>query len=172
MNQKWIQVAVISISLLVLAGCGQTVEEQVIAGMESAESIFSNEPTETNKSIGHIELYLPKGYGIEKGIDESNYMLVNDKDSYILFVNPNETEDSQLHYNLVKDNPNNEIIKDQTFETDGVFGFLAVVKQSEEKYELVVSVGGIKLSTISENKKLDNKLQEMMEIVQSVRIIK
>ncbi|MEK4627589.1 MAG: hypothetical protein ABS944_13230 [Solibacillus sp.] len=172
MSRKWIHSVVFVFSIIVLAGCNQTVEEQALAGMNNAETTFSNEPSETNKSIGHIELYIPKGYGIEKGINESNYTIINGSDSYILFVNPNETEDSQLHYNILKDDPKSKILQDKTFKTDGVFGFSAVVELEDEQYELVVSVGGIKLTTISADKKIDDKLQIMMQIVQSVQMIK
>ena len=171
MNRKWIQVVMLSAMLLVLTACGQTVEEQVLTGIDNAEMVFNSDQTKSNKSIGHIELYLPKGYGIEKGIDESNYTIVNGKDAYILFVNPNETEDSQLHYDILKEDPNSEILQDKTFKADDVFGFAAVVKRSEEKYEIVVSVGGVKMSTISGDKKLDAKIQEMMEMVRSVKVI-
>ena len=68
MNRKWIHVVMLSAVLLVLTACGQTVEEQVTTGIDNAEMVFNSDPTKSNKSIGHIELYLPKGYGIEKGI--------------------------------------------------------------------------------------------------------
>ena len=157
--------------MLVLSACGKTVEEQASEGMENAETVFTNKPNEANKSIGHIELYLPKGFSIEKGIDEANYTVVNGKDSYILFVNSNETVDSRLHYDILKQDTKTNIIQEKTFETNGVFGFSAVNKQSEENYELIVSVGGVKLTTLSNDKKIDNKLQQMMEIVRSVKLL-
>ena len=171
MNRKWIQVLFVAMCILVLSACGKTVEEKATAGIENAESVFTSGPNETNKAIGHIELYLPSGFNIEKGIDESNYTVVNGKDSYILFVNPNETEDSQLHYDLIKNDAKNNIIQDKTFEKEGVFGFSAVNKKDEETFELVVSVGGVKISTISDEKKIDEKLQYMMEIAKSVKVV-
>ena len=171
MNHKWTHVIVFVMTISLLAACGQTVEEQATSGMESAETIFNSKPTVTNKSIGHIELYLPKGYGIEKGIDESNYTIVHGKDSYILFVNPHETEDSQLHYSILKEDLKGEMIQEKTFQADGVFGFSAIVSHTESQYQLVVSVGGVKLTTISEDKKIDDKLQKMMQIVRSVHVV-
>ena len=171
MNRKLIHVLLVALSMLVLSACGKTVEEKASVGIENAESVFTNEPNATNKSIGHIELYLPSGFNIEKGIDELNYTVVHGKESYILFVNPNETEDSKLHYELLKNDTKNNIIEDKTYEKDGVFGFSAVNKQDEETYELVVSVGGVKISTISDKKKIDEKLRNMMEMAQSVKVI-
>ena len=172
MNRTWIQVLFVTMCILVLSACGKTVEEKATAGIENAESVFTSDPNETNKAIGHIELYLPSGFNIEKGIDESNYTVVNGKDSYILFVNPNETEDSQLHYDLIKNDAKNNIIQDKTFEKEGVFGFSAVNQKDEETFELVVSVGGVKISTISNEKKIDEKLLNMMQMAKSVKVVR
>lgn len=171
MNRKWIHMIVLVLTMSVLTACGQSVEEQATAGMDNAETIFNSKPTATNESIGHIKLYLPKGYSIEKGIDESNYTIVHGKDSYILFVNPYETEDSQLHYLILKEDLKGEMIQEKTFQAEGVFGFSAVISQPEEEYQLVVSVGGVKFTTISKDKKIDDKLQEMMQIVRSIHVI-
>ena len=170
MSRKWIHIFLLSAIVVVLSACNQTVEEQVSTGMENAETIFTSESKEVNKAIGQIELYLPKGYSIEKGIDAMNYTIINGKDSYILFVNANETQDSQLHYDILKQEGKNTIIEDKTFQKNGVFGFSAVIQQTEEKYEVIVNLGGVKLSTISESKKIDQKIQNMMEIVQSVNV--
>lgn len=172
MNRKWIHILLVTLCMLTLTACGKTVEEKATVGIENAESVFTNGPKESNKSIGHIELYLPSGFNIEKGIDESNYTVINGKDSYILFVNPNETEDSQLHYDLVKNDAKNTIIEDKTFEKEGIFGFSAVNKKDEVTFELIVSVGGVKISTISDEKKIDEKLQNMMEIAKSVKVVR
>lgn len=171
MNRKWIRILFVALCMLMLAACGQTIEQKATAGIKNAEAVFTNESIATNKSIGHIKLYLPSGFNIEKGIDESNYTVVNGKDSYILFVNPNETEDSRLHYDLLINDKKSNIIEDKTYEKDGVFGFSAINKQDEETYELVVSVGGVKISTISIKKKIDEKLQYMMEMAKSVKVI-
>lgn len=171
MSRKWIHAFLLTSLVVILSACSQTVEEQAQAGMENAETIFSSEPNKANKTIGHIELYLPNGYSIEKGIDELNYTILNGKDSYILFVNQNEPEDSQLQYDLLKQENKNEIVEEKTFDAAGQFGFSAVTKFPEEKYELIVNLGGVKLSTISVDKKIDNKIREMMEIVKTVKVI-
>ena len=114
MNHKWIHIILLVMIMSLLAACGQTVEEQATSGMNNVETIFNSKPTDTNKSIGHIELYLPKGYSIQKGIDESNYTIINGKDSYILFVNPHETEDSQLHYSILKEDLKGKMIQEKT----------------------------------------------------------
>ncbi|MEK4700793.1 hypothetical protein MKX47_14435 [Solibacillus sp. FSL R7-0668] len=171
MRQKWSHLLVVALCMLVLSACGKSVEEKAAMGIENAQTAFTNEPNATNKSIGHIELYLPNGFNIEKGIDEANYTVINGKDSYILFVNPNETEDSRLHYDLIKQDVKTNTIEEQTYEKDGLFGFSVVNQLKEDQYELIVSVGGVKVTTISDEKKLEVKLQSMMEIAKSVKVI-
>ncbi|MEG0385532.1 hypothetical protein [Solibacillus cecembensis] len=171
MNRKWVHIFILSIVMLLVSGCNQSVEEQASVGLENAKTTFESKPNEPNKMIGQIELYIPQGYGIEKGIDELNYTLVNGKDSYLLFVNPQEAGNSQLHYTILKEDPNIEIVEEEIYKSDETFGFSSVIKRGEKQYELVVTIGGVKLTTLSENKKIDQKLQDMMEIVQSVRAI-
>ena len=45
--------------------------------------------------------------------------------------------------------PNLKIVEKSTFEQNERFGFAAVIENSEEKYELITSIGGMKLTTIS-----------------------
>lgn len=170
MNRRWVHSVALGVAVFALAGCSQTVEEQVSTGIENAQSTFVELPVETNTTIGHIDVYIPIGFTIKQGIDESNYTLLTGNDSYILFVNPNETEDSQLHYDILKRDTAIEFVDEKTFENDGTFGFSAVMKQTEEQYALIVSIGGVKLTTISNAKKIDDKLTEMMQVVKSVRM--
>lgn len=169
MNRKWIPIFFVCFAVLLVSGCNQSVEEQASTGVESAKAIFENKPKKTNETIGQIELYLPKGYDIENGIDKLNYTVENGKDSFILFVNSNEPKDSQLHYTILKEDPHTKVVQEKIYKGDGMFGFSAVIQREEKQYELIVNIGGIKLSTLSKNKNIDQKLQEMMEIVQSVQ---
>ncbi|MER1986960.1 MAG: hypothetical protein ABS948_13820 [Solibacillus sp.] len=170
MRRKWALGLTLAVTM-VLGACGQTIEEQATAGMSAAETTFEAQANDANTTFGQIKLYMPNGFTIEQGIDQANYTLINKENMYILFVNVHEPTDSQLLYDILKEDASKEIIGEDTFETDGVFGFSAITKASDETSELIVSVGGVKLTTISKNKNLDNKLAEMMQIVQSVRIV-
>lgn len=172
MNRKWIHLIAVILVALSLSGCGKSIEEKIEVGVASAKSTFK-EPAETpNTTIGHIQLFAPKGYTVEQGVDEMNYLLTKDKESYILFVNPFEKEDSQLHYDNLLADKTKKVLKSLDFEADGTFGFSAVVKYSDDEYELIVSIGGIKLTTISKPNKIEDKLTEMMKIVRSVQLSK
>lgn len=172
MKQKWIMRTVLFSLLFILSACGATVEEQIGAGITNVESTFKEDAMETNKSINEIELYLPKGYSIEKMEDKNNYLLQKGKNSYLLFVNEHEGETSQLHYDVLKNDQSRKIIEEKTFELKDAFGFVAVVEIDESTYELIVSSGAVKISSISDHRKLDEKLTTMMTIAQSVQLKK
>ena len=161
----------ILLSAILLVGCGKTVEEQVDEGMVKAEAAFQ-QATKANTTEGNVNLYLPKGFVIDPAEEESNYFITSDDDQYILFINEQETNDSKLNYDLIKKDKKDDIIKIEELKNEQYFGFAAVIKHSEKHYELVVSIGGVKLSTMTNNKKMDEKLAVMMDIVRSVEITK
>jgi len=171
MKRKWFLALATSILLFTLAGCGKTVEEQIDTGVASAQTVFEENPQQTNKTIGKIELYVPSGYDVEESDDLNNLIIKNGNESYILFVNYYEEEDSNLHYELLKNDSSKKIIKEETVEFDGAFGFSAVREYDKDQFELIVSSGGVKMSTISEDKAIDQKLVDMMTIVRSVKIV-
>ena len=170
MNRKWIHFIWISVVAIVLTGCGKTVEEQITEGVASTATVFEANSVEPTTAIGKIKVYLPSGYKVEEGTNEMNYIITKGKDSFILFVNTIEAEDSRLHYNLLVNDSKLNIIKEETFEFEDAFGFTAVIEHSKEQYELVVSSGGVKMTTMAKDKNIDNKLVDMMEIVRSVKV--
>ena len=170
MNRKWIHFIWISIVAMMLTGCGKTVEEQITEGFASTATVFEAQSVEPTTTIGKIKVYLPSGYKVEEGTNEMNYIFTKGKDSFILFVNTIEAEDSRLHYDILVNDSKLNIIKEETFELEEAFGFTAVIEHSEEQYELVVSSGGVKMTTMAADKNIDEKLVDMMEIVRSVKV--
>ncbi|MGM9951594.1 MAG: hypothetical protein ACI33P_15775 [Lysinibacillus sp.] len=170
MNRKMIHLALLGAIALMLAGCGKTLEEQITEGVALAADTFESESPEPTTTIGKSKVYVPAGYSVEKGANEMNYIFSKGRDSFILFVNTVEAEDSRLHYELLKNDADLNIVEEKTFELEKSFGFTAVIEHSEKEYELVVSSGGVKMTTIAEDKRIDEKLAEMMKIVRSVQV--
>ncbi|CAM5201487.1 hypothetical protein UACE39S_02166 [Ureibacillus acetophenoni] len=154
--------------LLLLVGCGKPLEEQIDTGITNAETAFKDETLEPNTEIGKIKVYLPTGYTIEESEDHTNYLLKKDNKQMILFVNPNEQKNSKLLYDLYKENQAKEIVEEKTFETEDTFGFTSILQNDEDSFELIVNVGGVKVSTLSSAQNIDNMLLEMMQIARSV----
>lgn len=157
-----------SLAVILCAGCA-SLDEQAVKGLEKADKAFSGDAEDPNKEVNDIKLFLPSGYSVEENSDETNILLSKGKDSYILFINPNEQSTSKLYYDLMMSNDKINIIKEETFEQEDRFGYAAILENSEDSYELVSSIGGIKLTTISKEKNVANNLEQMMTIVRSVQ---
>ena len=119
-----------------------------------------------------MNLYLPENFVIDPSDEENNYFIHSSDDQYILFINEEEPENSQFNYDILMKSDDKSIIKVEQLQGEKHFGFVAVKQFSEKEYELIVSIGGIKLSTITNEKKIDFKLENMIDIVRSVEIVK
>ncbi len=171
MAVKWLRTIGLMLLLLVLAGCNQSIDEQIANGLQITETVFAEEPEEHTEKIGDIKLYLPSNFKVEDSSDEYNIVISKGKESYILFINDREAQDSKLYYNLLKENEADKIIEESTYDKDGRFGFTAVLKTDDEnEMELIVSSGGVKMTTISQAKHIENNLREMTKIVHSVKM--
>lgn len=169
MRKKGLIVLTTLFVLVLLAGCGKSLEEQIDTGIVNVQTTIETEPMEPNNEIGRIKVFLPEGYTIEESEDETNYLLKKNNDhQFILFVNPNEQKNSKLLYDLFKQNQAKEIVEEKTFETKDSFGFAAILQNDEDSYELIVNSGGVKITTLSSEQNIDQMLQEMMQIAHSV----
>jgi hypothetical protein len=153
-----------------LAGCMATPEEQAADGLADARKVFEQEPMKTNKTAAGRELYLPGGYTVEEPSDEQNIIITKGSDSFVLFINPNEPSDSKFFYDLQKANPEQQWLIDETFEQNGRFGFTTVRAITEDRYEIVESAGGVKMTTISEESNIAENMDWMMKTVRSITI--
>lgn len=156
------------LSLFLLAGCMATPEERLAEGLSETRTAFEEEPPETNETAGQTDLYLPGGYDIEEPSDENNIIITKGSDSYVLFINPNEAADSKFFYDLQKANDEVEWIADETFEQNGRFGFTTLRAIAEDRVEIVVSAGGVKMTAISEESDVPDNMEWMMKTVRSI----
>ena len=171
MSHARLQALGLMLLLLGLSGCNQSVDEQIASGLQLTETVFAEEPEAYTDKVGHIQLFLPSKFKIDDSSDAYNILLSKGTDSYILFINDREKADSKLYYNLLKEDNSKKVIKETTYEKDGIFGFSAVSKtENNDEYELIVSCGGVKMTTISQVNNIENNLHEMTKIVHSVKI--
>lgn len=162
----------IGVITVLLAGCGKSFDEQVSEGIITVQAAFEQQPIKANTTENNINLYLPEDYVIDPSKEEHNYLIHSSDDQYILFINEEEPENSQLNYDILMKSDDESIIKVEQLQGEKHFGFVAVKQFSEKEYELIVSIGGIKLSTVTNEKKIDYKLANMIDIVRSVEIVK
>ncbi len=160
--------AVLLSAALMLSGCLQNPQDELAKGISSARAAFEDQAPETNETIGNMELYVPGGYAIEEPSSEYEALITRKGEAFALFTNPNEAPDSTVFYDLQKANTESDWLVDEKFRQYGRFGFATVKKIAEERYELTVSSGGTKLSTITQEQALRQNMSWMMETVRSV----
>ena len=171
MSFTWLKTIGLMLLLLVLSGCNQSIDDQIANGLQLTETVFAEEPEEHTEKIGDIKLYLPSNFKVEDSSDAYNIVISKGKESYILFINDEEAQDSKLYYNLLKENEADKIIEEATYDKNGRFGFTAVLKtEDKNEMELIVSSGGVKMTTISQTKHIETNLREMTKIVHSVKM--
>ncbi|MGB3260606.1 hypothetical protein [Paenisporosarcina sp.] len=170
MRRKWMRIAIAPFLLVSLAACSASPEEQMGEGIKAAKEAFQNESAEPNEQIENVDLFVPGGFSIEEDSDETNIVMKDNDESYVLFVNPNEQQDSQLFYDLLQAEKKDVILAQETFEQNGRFGFIAVLPSGEEQFEIMASIGGVKLTTISDKANISKNMEQMMKIVRSVKI--
>ena len=162
----------IGVLTVLLAGCGKSFDEKVSEGFTTVQAAFEQQPLKANTKENNMSLYLPENFVIDPSDEENNYFIHSSDDQYILFINEEEPENSQFNYDILMKSDDKSIIKVEQLQGEKHFGFVAVKQFSEKEYELIVSIGGIKLSTITNEKKIDFKLENMIDIVRSVEIVK
>ncbi|MFS0574824.1 hypothetical protein AB1K83_04270 [Sporosarcina sp. 179-K 3D1 HS] len=168
MFRKWKFIFLMILSLILLMGCGRSLEDRATGGIEAArEAFFANDKKPTEQTDG-IRYYKPAGFAVTEDSDAQNIVFTKGTDTYILFINPNEEKDSKLFYDLLKAEQSNEIMEESTFEEAGNFGFAAIVKSGKDDFELIASVGGAKMTTVAKKRNMETDLGKMMEIVRSV----
>jgi len=170
MNRSWLRIFLAPLVIISLVGCSASVEEQTNDGIQSAKEVFQGKTVDSNNQVKGVQLFVPGGFSIQEESDETNIILTDNHDSYVLFINPNEQPDSQLFYDLLVAEKEDVILAEETFQKDGRFGFVAVLPSKEDQYEIVVSNGGYKLTTISKENQIADNMENMMKIVRSVKV--
>ena len=169
MFRKWKFKFLLVISVFILTACNESLSENAAAGIEAAEAVFHLNDKEPTEEIDGVKLYKPIGFTINEQSDAQNIVLTKNKETFILFINPNEKSDSQLFYDLLLADQNKEIIEQATFTDEDIFGFVAVVKSDNDKVELITSVGGAKMTTLTTTKTIEENMSTMMEVVRSIK---
>ncbi len=169
MSREWKWIILVMLSVLLLVGCGKTLDERATAGIRAAQTAFQLNDKNVTEEIEGVKLYKPAGFSLSENSDAQNIIFTKQDETYILFNNPNEKKDSKLFYELLLADQVKEIVEQATFEEEGVFGFAAVVATGNDRVELIASVGGTKMTTMAKPKNIEEDLTRMMEIVRSIK---
>lgn len=152
--------------LLTLVSCNSKSEEEVIQeANQIAERTFTSTQTITPISeLDHFSLYIPKHLEVEE-VDESNIILSDTEQTYIVFHNKFENSTSELNYHLAE---NDNALLLESFQDEDKFGYISILSEDEDKYEIQVGVGGVKITTYTDKKSMVNHAEELMKIALSI----
>lgn len=156
-----------SMLLVVVAACSADIDKEKSAAIESAKQSFEKKPKKPNEKSKGTELYVASGYKIKQE-EEHNIILEKKNNPVLIFINPNETYDSQSNSDAIE-KKKDDYIGYEKFEKKNRSGFIAVKELEDKKYELTIGVGGVKLTTHSSTKDLSTYAKEMMEIAASIK---
>jgi outer membrane lipoprotein-sorting protein len=154
--------------VLILAGCNTTIDEEKEQTAKTVEETFKKTEKNAKEEAGNVSFYLPFGAKIEK--ESSNNIIISEgSDTFILFANTEEEKNSELLYKMAISDDKN-IVQHDTFKEDNRLGYYVIKKLPDtEEYELIVGVGGTKLTTQSHLEDLSDNAEMMMEIASSVK---
>ncbi|WP_152983723.1 hypothetical protein [Peribacillus muralis] len=149
-----------------IVGCS-SIERQTEKAVKAAEVAFRDDDKQPNVEVGLIHVYLPRGFKVEEE-DDNNVIIKQADKAYLLFVNPNEKEDSSVLFLAIKKQAGQYLVL-HSFQNDDKFGFVSIKESMKEKYELAVGIGGVKLTTETDKDRLKNDAKQMMEVVSSIQ---
>jgi hypothetical protein len=159
----------ILLSLFLLLGCSASIKDQQEETIKVVHEQIQSKPKETNKKSEDIKYYLPFGYEIEEE-SPNNIILKNGSKTYILFYNQHEDQQSDVVYKSTLNQHEKFEINQKWQEKEG-FGYLLVESLEDDLNELIVGIGGVKLTSEVKTNSLPTEAEQMMEIVKAVKII-
>lgn len=171
MQKKRYSLFVIFLSIFLLTAltsCNGNIEKNQEEAVTKAQNAFFAGKTEPNHEMDALSLYLPFGMEID-ATNPYNILLKKGDHSYILFINPHESLDSQVIYETTIQAAQDLRIQEK-FSDEGKFGFIIIQDVDQDWYSLTVGIGGIKMTTETDANDLPKEAEMMMKIVSSVTL--
>jgi hypothetical protein len=165
MKKKYMAMIIL---VLIISGCNNMTLDEHLENVEKIVSDSLDNPNgKTDEETERFKFHLPFGADIiEK--KANNVIIEKGNNTFILFNNPNEEYNSKtLYKSSIKDQTG--IIKEKTFEQNNRFGYFIVREIKNDKYELTVGIGGIKMTTKSDKNDLSDAAEFMMDVISSVK---
>lgn len=165
-NPTHILLIIILSVIITLVGCKDQSEEEVVEeALDIAEKTFTSLQTVTpNTELGHLSLYLPKHIKADE-VDENNMILSDAKQTYILFYNELEEPTSELNYQMAE---TDGALLLETFQSPEKFGYIRILTEEDNGYQIQIGVGGVKITTYTTKKEIVNHAEELMKIALSI----
>ena len=163
MRKLFIGIIILVIGLI--SGCSTSITDQEKNAIKNVNEVFISKPKAADKTVKHIQLFLPFGMSIQKQ-SPNNVIMKRGSQNYILFYNQKENKKSKELYEISK--PNKGLLIDKHFSAKEKYGFLFISQVKKDLYEVTVGIGGIKMTTLTSTKHIASDAEKMMKIVSSV----
>lgn len=166
MNRRNIKPLLLAVMLLLLMGACSVPEEEALSSTEiAAQEAFNKKASKPNKSTEDIKYFLPEEMKVDTE-EKNNILLTKGDQNIILFYNPIVQKNDDTIYTDLEKRKGSLLLK--KFDGKERDGFLAVFPVEEKTYELIVGVGGVKLTTETSSNKMEESARLMMQIAKSI----
>ncbi|REB06519.1 hypothetical protein DVB69_12520 [Sporosarcina sp. BI001-red] len=170
MIRKYSYLLAAAVLLLVLTGCGRTVEEQTDEAMQSVRDAFEMNRKQPTEAIAGVEFYKPVGWKVDMMQEDHTFLMSKRNQTYTAQYDPNAKQDSHAYYELLMADTSKKFIQQQTFSDAGVFGFAAISAHGDSSVEVVTGSGPVQVTAIVQKGDLVAAIERMMEIARSIQI--
>ncbi|WP_099158809.1 hypothetical protein [Virgibacillus ndiopensis] len=160
--------AVFLLLTIVLSGCSMKSEEEALKDAKeiALESFNNKEKIDPNHKLESFALYLPDELEVKEE-SKSNVILEDGDQTYIVFYNNLEEPTSQLSFESAK---RKEALVMESFNDNDKFGYIRIMPNKGDGYEMQVGVGGVKITTYTSKGKMDNDANNLMKISRSIAV--
>lgn len=168
MVKKIMSLLIIGFTVMIVSGCGLSEEEVIENISETMHEAFNRQSPEPNKDIENFKIYFPEDHTI---IEESEGNLIFDTQdqTYILFYNVLEPPTSDAFY-LSEERRGNYLFL-ESYQDDERFLYVKV-SEVDRDYELQVGMGGLRLTTQTDLKELEETFNQMVDMINSIELVK
>lgn len=152
--------------LMILTSCTIQSEKEVLKEAKAAaeKSFKSTDIPKPNQELEYTDIYLPERFQVET--EESSNIILKDGDqTYIVFYNRFEPATSELG---AESSRNESALLFHSFKDDDSFGYIRIMPVQEKKYEMVIGVGGAKITTYTTKKDMAQDVADLMDISRSL----
>ncbi len=160
---KWLILLIVVLGVLIYIPLSIDYEAATI---KAAETAFHAEPLKTDDKVQDTSIFLPQGFILEE-VSDNNLLVRKGQQEYLIFVNPEENRDSRLLYNNLTAIEDYSI--NQTFVEEDQFGYLLVNEHSRRNVDLIVGIGGYKITTTTDLPDMVDDAKNMMQIANSMQ---
>ncbi|WP_085523073.1 hypothetical protein [Tuberibacillus sp. Marseille-P3662] len=168
MWKRGLMITCLFVVLTALSACSPSKDEAWNEAVSNVKEVLEEAPKDTNKDRENFSYYKPETFSITEKT-QSNIVFEYDDQTYILFVNPNENRESRLGYQSVKQKMD-KADRLQAIETGDDFGYININMEKDKRPELIVSTGGVKMTTRTDLDHLAEDAKTMMKVVHSIQL--